>query len=129
MNWRLNENSLFAILLRSSWWISFAIAGAVTAVAVALLPDAYKGFGAMTGLPFVVIGAIAGWRQLQAPSAARIDRTLAAVRGMSWVEFSRAVEAAYRRQGYSVRAIAEAVPISRSQRKGALRSSTASAGK
>jgi len=106
MNWQLNENSLFAILLRSSWWISFAIAGAVTAVAVALLPDAYKGFGAMTGLPFVVIGAIAGWRQLQAPSAARIDRTLAAVRGMSWVEFSRAVEAAYRRQGYSVRAIA-----------------------
>ena len=97
MNWQLNENSLFAILLRSSWWISFAIAGAVTAVAVALLPDAYKGFGAMTGLPFVVIGAIAAWRQLQAPSAARIDRTLAAVRGMSWVEFSRAVEAASER--------------------------------
>jgi len=30
MQWKMNENSLFAILLRSSWWISFAIAGTVT---------------------------------------------------------------------------------------------------
>ena len=40
MNWTLNDDSLFAILLRSSWWISFAIAGAVSAIAIALLPEA-----------------------------------------------------------------------------------------
>ena len=105
MNWQMNEKSLFAILLRSAWWISFALAGAVTAVAVALLPEAYRMVGAVTGLPFLVIGCIAAWKQLQAPSTARIDSTLAAVRAMSWAEFSRAIEAAYRRDGYGVSAI------------------------
>ena len=105
MKWTFNENSLFAILLRSSWWISIAIAGAVTAVAVALLPEAYRSVGAVTGLPFLVIGCIAAWKQWEAPSMARIDRTLAAVRAMSWAEFSRAIESAYRRQGYVVSAV------------------------
>ena len=104
MKWQMNENSLFAILLRSSWWFSFAIAGTVTAIAIALLPEAYRIFGTVTGLPFLVIGGIAAWKQFQAPSIARIDNTLAAVRAMSWVEFSRAIEAAYRRQGYGVSA-------------------------
>ena len=105
MKWKMNEGSLFAVLLRSSWWISFAIAGAVTAVAIALLPEAYRIFGTVTGLPFLVIGCIAAWKQFQAPSMARIDNTLAAVRAMSWVEFSRAIETAYRRQGYGVSAV------------------------
>jgi restriction system protein len=105
MKWQMNENSLFAVLLRSSWWISFAIAAALTALAVALLPEDYRYFGAVTGLPFVVIGCIAAWKQFQAPSTARVERTLAAVRAMPWVEFSRLLEAAYRRDGYDVTAI------------------------
>jgi len=108
MKWQMNENSLFAILLRSSWWVSFAIAAALTAVAVALLPEPYRIFGAVTGLPFFVIGCIAAWRQFQAPSRARIESTLAAVRAMSWVEFSRAIEAAYRGDGYAVTAVSAA---------------------
>jgi restriction system protein len=102
MKWTMNENSLFAILLRSSWWISFAIGGAVTAVAIGLVPEAYRIFGAVTGLPFLVIGCVAAWKQFQAPSVTRIENTLAAVRAMSWVQFSGAIEAAYRRQGYGV---------------------------
>jgi restriction system protein len=105
MKWKMNENSLFAILLRSSWWISFAIAGALAAVAIALLPEAYRILGALSGLPFLVIGCVAAWRKLRAPSRTRIESTLATVRAMSWAEFSRAIEAAYRRQGYDVRAI------------------------
>jgi restriction system protein len=105
MNWKLNDNSLFAILLRSSWWISFGIAGAVVAVALTLLPEAYRTVGAVAGFPFLVIGCIAAWKQFEAPSEARIDRTLAAVRAMSWDEFSAAIEEAYRRHGYGVSAI------------------------
>lgn len=105
MNWTLNDDSLFAILLRSSWWISFGIAGALGAVAIALLPEAYRIGGALVGFPFLVIGCIAAWRQFQAPSSVRIDRTLAAVRAMSWGEFSDAIEAAYRRNGYGVSVI------------------------
>ena len=108
MNWTMSENSLFAILLRSSWWISFAIAGTVTAVAIALLPEAHKILGTVTGLPFVAIGCIAAWKSFRAPSRVRIENTLAKVRAMSWSEFSRAVEAAYRREGYGVRAVSGA---------------------
>ena len=108
MQWRINEDSLFAILLRSPWWVSVGIACAMAAIALALLPEAYRIVGAVTGVPFLVIGGMAAWKQWQAPSSARVDRTLAAVRAMSWAEFSRVMEAAYRRDGYGVRAISGA---------------------
>jgi restriction system protein len=58
--------------------------------------------GVVMGLPFIGIGCMAAWRQLQAPSSARIERTLAAVRAMSWNDFASALEDAYRRDGYVV---------------------------
>ena len=105
MNWKLNDNSLFAILLRSPWWMSIALGGGLAAIAIALLPEAYRGVGALTGLPFFVIGGIAGWKQWRAPSRSRVDEMLTAVRSMSWPEFSRAIETAYQRQGYQVSAL------------------------
>jgi restriction system protein len=105
MNWKLNENSLFAILLRSPWWVSIAIGGVLSAIAIGLLPGPYRGVGAITGLPFFVIGGIAARKQWRAPSRSRIEETLTAVRAMSWPEFSRAIEAAYQRQGYRVSAL------------------------
>jgi len=99
MKFRMHENSLFAILLRSPWWISFAIAAAITTVVAYFVPPAYA---VIASLPFVVIGCIAGWRQLRVPSAARIERTLEAVRAMSWGDFSGALEDAFRRDGYTV---------------------------
>ena len=99
MNLRMHENSLFAVLLRSPWWISVAIAAVVVVVARLFLPDAYAFF---VGLPFLVIGIYAGWRQLRAPSAGRVAETLEAVRAMSWADFSGAIEEAFRRDGYGV---------------------------
>lgn len=107
MNWKLKDDSLFAILLRSPWWVSIAVGGALGAIAVAFLPLEYRVVGAITGVPFFVIGGIALWRHWQAPSASRIADTLVAVRAMSWPEFSRAIEDAYRRQGYRVDEVAE----------------------
>ncbi|MCZ7566190.1 MAG: restriction endonuclease [Burkholderiales bacterium] len=95
----MHEKSLFAILLRSQWWISIAIALGVTLIASLFLPMQYAAFA---GAPFVVIGAVAGWRQLRAPSAKRIERTVEAVRQMSWGDFSHALEDAFRRDGYRV---------------------------
>ena len=130
MNWKLNDNSLFAILLRSSWWISFAIAGAVTAVAVALLPEAYRIVGAVTGLPFLVIGCIAAWKQLQAPSDG--PHRQHARRGSCDV-VGRIFRAPSRRPigGTDTESAPSAgpPPISRSRRRGAPRSSAASAGR
>jgi restriction system protein len=96
---QLHEKSLFAVLLRSQWWISIAIAVALTLAARMFLPDLYA---IATGLPFLVIGAIAGWRQLRAPSAKRIAGTVEAVRAMSWSEFARTLEGAFERDGYKV---------------------------
>lgn len=100
------ENSLFAILLRSSWWISIAIAAGLIVAAAALLPPDYSHFGVVVALPFIVIGAIAGWKQFQAPSPARIAGTLDTVRAMGWNEFAEAIEAAFRADGYVVTRLA-----------------------
>jgi restriction system protein len=99
MKLKMAENSLFAILLRSPWWISFVIAAGVATAATFFMPGMYA---VAVAFPFIAIGTFAGWRQLRAPSGARIAAAIEALRGMSWDEFSSAIEAAFRRDGYAV---------------------------
>ncbi len=98
-------NSLFAILLRSSWWISALVAIGIVVLSAIALPQKYFAFGAMGAMPFFVIGSITLWRQLQRPSPVRVARTLQAVGSMTWKEFSAKMEAAFRRDGYEVERI------------------------
>ena len=102
MNLKMAENSLFAILLRSSWWISVAIAAGIVVVAGSLLPVDYRIFGIFAALPFFVIAGIAGWRQFKAPSPARITQTVEALRTLSWPALCEKLEAALRRDGWVV---------------------------
>jgi len=102
MKLRMAKNSLFAILLRSPWWASAALAAAIALVAAALLPPGVRLVGALTGFPFIVIAALAAWRQRQLPSAARIEEVRAAVSTMAWTAFSQLLEAAFTRDGYQV---------------------------
>jgi restriction system protein len=106
MKLKMAKDSLFAILLRSPWWISFLVAAAVAAAARLLLPEQYALAGALSCIPFVVTGSIAAWRQLRSPSKARIAATLEAVGAMSWRDFSQALEDAFRRDGYTVTRLA-----------------------
>lgn len=99
MKFQVPRNSLFAILLRSPWWISAAAAAGIFAAARLVLPEIYAFFVA---LPFAAIGGYAGWQQRYAPSAARVAGTLQALRALSWDEFSGSVEDAYGRDGYTV---------------------------
>ncbi len=96
------KKSLFAVLLRSPWWISLAIGTALALAAAALLPQAYRVVGAMSALPFVVISAIAAWRQARKPSAAQVLAIQQAVSRLAWPEFERLLEQAFQRDGYSV---------------------------
>ena len=98
----MNKNSLFAILLRSPWWISIAIATGIFALATTQLPRDYAPYAIFISLPFIVIGSVAGWQQLRAPSAAGIAATLERLRALSWEEFSQALAEAFRRDGYAV---------------------------
>ena len=102
MKFQMAKNSLFAVLLRSPWWISFLIAAGVTGLAKLILPSIPIAYAIFAGLPFLVIGTVAAWRQLRAPSAGRVARTLEAVRAMSWPDFSSAMEDAFRKDGYNV---------------------------
>ena len=67
-----------------------------------LLPEAYAPYAIFTSLPFIVIGCVALWQQLRAPSAERIAATLESLRALSWDEFSAALENAFRRDGHGV---------------------------
>jgi restriction system protein len=102
MKLKMAPNSLFAILLRSPWWISVAIGGVLGLVGAALLPDGYRVVGALSGLPFGVIGVIAARRQWQLPSAARVAETQQALATMTWPAFAALLEQAFQRDGYTV---------------------------
>jgi restriction system protein len=103
---KMAENSLFAMLLRSPWWVSIGIGVGIALVARIVLPDQYAIVGALSGLPFAVIGGIAAWKQVRSPSTARVASTLEKVGAMSWGEFSSAIEDAFRRDGYAVTRLA-----------------------
>ena len=97
------ENSLFAILLRAPWWASLCIAAALALLLRALLPPEYAVPAMLGSFPFVVIAAVAGWRQLRAPSPARLAQTLQGLQAMTAREFAAAIEAAFRAQGHALR--------------------------
>lgn len=104
MKWG-SENSLFAVLLRSPWWVSFLVTAGVFAAMRTFFEAIYAAAGA---LPFFVIGCVAAWKQRRTPSAKRVAARLEALRGMNWEEVARALEAAFRREGYAVRRLAGA---------------------
>ena len=99
MKFRMAKNSLFAILLRSPWWASAGLAAAIGLVAFALLPANVRAAGALAGFPFIVIAAMAAWRQRQLPSAARVEQTRQAVAAMAWPAFGTLLEQAFVRDG------------------------------
>jgi restriction system protein len=99
---RMAQNSLFAVLLRSPWWISFLVAAGVVAVTQALVPVPYKMLASLGSFPFVVIGCIALSRQWHQPSASQAQARLDAAAKMTWPEFEAALRQGYAREGWQV---------------------------
>jgi restriction system protein len=102
MKFKMAENSIFAILLRSPWWISFLIVGVFCLASFAMLPKQYVPFGIMGSLPFIVIGFMALKRQWGAPSSADQEAELTRLYSLSWRDFSAELEAKFIKQGYEV---------------------------
>lgn len=98
----MSEKSLFAVLLRSPWWVSFVLVAVVALVAGAFLPKEYVGAGMLGGFPFFVIGCMAWWRQRNLPSPALTEKVLQSISSMGWRDFSALLETAFTRQGYAV---------------------------
>lgn len=102
MEFRMNPNSLFAILLRKPWWISALIASFFCLLAWAMLPPQWQIVGASGSLPFWIIAGMSAWKGAGTPGAARIAATEERLRGMSWPELSTAVTEGWQRDGYQV---------------------------
>ena len=97
MKLELPRNSLFAILLRSKWWVSILLAAAVFVVVRIFLP---VGFALFAALPFAAIGIYAAFKQLKRPGAKRIAKTLERARALSLEGFCSELEDGFRREGY-----------------------------
>ena len=102
MKFKMAKNSLFAVLLRSPWWYSVLIVLGFAVAARAVLPEPYVVVGMMGAFPFLVIGAMSGWRQWQLPNPQRVSDALARAGKLSWVDFSNTLEKALVAQGYAV---------------------------
>jgi restriction system protein len=102
MKLQMAKNSLFAILLRSPWWASAGLGVVLGLLAMALLPEAYRVAGALSGFPFLVISAMAAWRGAKLPSAARVEQTHKALTAMAWPDFAGVLEQAFQRDGHTV---------------------------
>ena len=106
MKWKLPTNSLFAILLRQSWWVSALAALATFMVVQNFMPWGYALFAT---LPFSVITLMVAWKQILGPNGARVEKTLEKTRSMSWEDFAQALERGYKAEGYAVQRVDGAV--------------------
>ncbi|HEX4327624.1 MAG TPA: restriction endonuclease [Burkholderiales bacterium] len=106
MQFKLSQDSLFAILLRSPWWVSLFAAFAAFLLARILLPEHLAPYGAISGLPFVVIAVMAAYKQLRVMSPSRVSATLEAAGALSWKDFSATLEQGLQRDGYGVTRLA-----------------------
>jgi restriction system protein len=96
---KMHENSLFAVLLRSPWWAAALVAGGVFALIRAWFEWFYAAFAA---LPFAVIAGYVLWQQLRQPSAEKVLKKLEGLRALPAEQFAAALEAGFRREGWSV---------------------------
>ncbi|KRA01510.1 MAG: restriction endonuclease [Achromobacter sp.] len=102
MKFKMSQNSIFAVLLRSPWWMSAGVAVLLSAGGFAALPLEYAAMGVFAAVPFAVISIMAAYKQLRAPSGARVQAVAETVAAMSWADFSKTVEAGFRRDGCEV---------------------------
>jgi restriction system protein len=108
MKLKLPRNSLFAILLRSRWWLSLLLALGVFALTRLFFP---AGVAAFAAAPFAVIGFYAAFQQLRRPGAKHVARTLERARALPWDGFRTALEEAFRREGCAVKRLDRGVDL------------------
>ncbi len=98
MKFKMSQNSIFAVLLRSPWWMSAGVAVVLSAGGFAALPLEYAAMGVFAAVPFAVIAIMAAYKQLRAPSGTRVQAAAA----MTWADFANTVEAGFKRDGCEV---------------------------
>lgn len=102
MKLKMSQNSIFAVLLRSPWWMSAGVAVLLCVGGFAALPLDYAAMGVFAAVPFAVISIMAAYKQLRAPSGTRVQAVAETAAAMSWADFAATVEAGFKRDGCEV---------------------------
>jgi restriction system protein len=102
MKLKMSQNSIFAVLLRSPWWMSAGVAVLLCVGGFAALPLDYAAMGVFAAVPFAVISIMAAYKQLRAPSGTRVQAVAETAASMSWADFADTVEAGFKRDGCEV---------------------------
>ena len=102
MQLKMRENSVFARLLRSPWWISILIAAFISLAVPAIFAARFAHFGVFIALPFFGIGIYRAYRQMRETSPRDIAMTEEAIREMSPRDFLALLTEAYTDGGYAV---------------------------
>ena len=100
MAFKMAKGSLFAVLLRSSWWYSVSIGLFILVVSLALTDAKYVVLSLTGSLPFFIIGAIAAYKQLQQPSQKRVLEVVQQAKKMPAGVISEKIAANYIKSGY-----------------------------
>ena len=102
MKLKMAKNSIFAVLLRSPWWMSAGVALLLCVGGFAALPRDFAAMGVFAAVPFAVISMIAGYKQAKRPSETRVQAVTQATAAMAWAEFAPLLEAGFKRDGCEV---------------------------
>ena len=105
MQLKMNKNTLFAILMRSPWWVSVLAAFGVFAVTRIVLGSEWVLYSVAIALPLAVIAVVAAWQQFRTPSGERVEAALERLRALPWEGFAAALEEGFRGEGYAVKRI------------------------
>ena len=102
MKLKMSQTSIFAVLLRSPWWMSAGVAVLLCVGGFAALPLDFAAMGVFAAVPFAVISIMAAYKQLRAPSGTRVQAVAETAAAMSWADFADTVEAGFKRDGCEV---------------------------
>ena len=102
MKFKMSEKSLFAILMRSTWWYSALIALFAIALGLAAFEGKYLILGIATSLPFLGIAAYSAYNQSKRPKLKRVLEVDQAARKMSVSELVKVIADHYETNNFNV---------------------------
>ncbi len=102
MAFKISENSLFAVLLRSPWWYSVLAGLLIIAITMVLFGGRYVVLGLFGAIPFFGIAAVAGFKQSKLPIKKRIQEIDEQARAMPAPDIAKKIADSYEQRRFDV---------------------------
>lgn len=99
---KMAENSLFAILLRSSWLYSVLIGLFLIVISTLIVGGKYLFLGVSCAVPFFCVAGYAAYKQSQLPSPKRMEEVAAQARKMTAIQVADKIADNYKNERFEV---------------------------